>query len=62
MQVIYRRLRPELTYTVQWSTSLEEPSWSSNGVTETELRRDLVKATVYTQHMPRGFLRLVISE
>ena len=62
MQLVYKRLRPELTYTVQWSPSLTEASWSSTGVTETELRRDLIKATVPTQGMPRGFLRLVISE
>ena len=62
MQLVYKRLRPELIYTVQWSPSLTEASWSSAGVTETELRRDLIKATVPTQGMPRGFLRLVISE
>ena len=62
MQLIYKKLRPELTYTVQWSPSLDTPSWSGAGIVETELRRDLVKATLATDGNSRAFLRLMISE
>ncbi len=62
MQIIYKKLRPELTYKVQWSASLEEPSWSDAGITEVELRRDLVKATMSTAGRTRAFMRLLVSE
>ncbi len=62
MQLIYKKLRPELTYTVQWSPSLDAPSWSGAGIVKTELRRDLVKATLATDGNSRAFLRLMISE
>lgn len=62
MQLIYKKLRPELTYTVQWSTTMALGSWSGAGVTEVDLRRDLVKATVPTSGMQKVFMRLHIEE
>lgn len=62
MQIIYKKLRPELTYAVQWSETLESSSWSGEGISEVALSRDLVKATLSTAGKPQAFLRLLISE
>lgn len=62
MQLIYKKLRPDLTYTVQWSTTMAPGAWSNSGVTEVDLRRDLVKATVPTGGAEKVFMRLLIEE
>lgn len=62
MQLIFKKLRPELNYTVQWSTSLAPNSWSSAGITEVRLRRDFVKATLPSDGKNQAYFRVLVSK
>jgi hypothetical protein len=63
LQLTYRRARPNLTYTVETSSTLADGSWTTTGVTQDTVTPigQLATASV-PMDAPRRFLRLRVNE